>query len=321
MPSISESVGQQSQLETALRGGLDAIDRGQTVEFTAYTKKVLPIDGYVFWVATGQIMTVKGSLHYATDRHQDEDQTIGVNRVIFTAEQEVTEFNVVSSNTLWVGSETTGGEDLQVVFSRRSSLFKQADIWHYVGDAVYPALAAQLISNPTALLTAQPIVSNSLPIWLAQNSFATVYPSFLVPDNIEPPYIVAHIDPGGTEAIQQFPIFQWPGVTQSGSPAPMHDLPSSQLMRDRVRLTLYGFNNQTAIQFYASLIEYSLNTEAFGFGNSPAIMDDKRFQVEIAALAQKKTIEIVANYYQAAADAIARRLILSASITTTTATL
>ncbi len=41
-------------------------------------------------------------------------------------------------------------------------------------------------------------------------------------------------------------------------------------MRDKVRLTLYGLNNQQAIQFFQSLIDYSLNTDAFGFMNSPA---------------------------------------------------
>ena len=40
---------------------------------------------------------------------------------------------------------------------------------------------------------------------------------------------------------------------------------------------------------------------------------------EIAAIAQKKTIEILASYYQSTADAIARRLILSAAVTTTAA--
>jgi hypothetical protein len=195
--------------------------------------------------------------------------------------------------------------------------YQQAGLWHYRGFAVYPALASQLVES-AADLPVGPIVSNSLPIWLAQNAMAPVYPSFLVPDNVVPPYITAHIEPSQTVALQGFPEFIWPGVTEGGSdPSPLHDLPSSQLMRDTVRLTMYGFNNQQAIQFYASLIDYSLNTDEFGFCNSPAIRDEKRTQVEIAALAMKKTLEIQASYYQGTADAIARRLILSASVTTT----
>ena len=319
MASVNEAQGQQSALTAALQQGLDAIDRSQVVVFRQYAKMVLSADGTVFWSATGVTLTASGSLHYATDRHQDEDQTIGVNLVIFTSEVEVTDFNAIAPTILWVGTQESDDPNapLQVVFSRRSNYFQQANIWHYVGDAVYPALQAQLITSPNDL-PAGPIVSNSLPIWLSQNSFAPVYPSFLVPDNVVPPYIVAHIEPTETRALQAFPTYTWPGVTVPNSGAsPMHDLPSEQLAADLVRLTLYGFSNQTAIQYFASLIDYSYNTDAFGFMNSPAIQDDKRMQVEIAAIAQKKTIEILASYYQSTADAVARRLILSASVTTT----
>lgn len=319
MASVAEAQGQQSALSAALQQGLDAIDRSQVVVFRQYAKIVLSNDGTVFWSATGTTLTAPGSLHYATDRHQDEDQTIGVNHVIFTSEEEVTDFNAISPSLLWVGTQPSDDPNvpLQVVFSRRSNYYQQADIWHYVGDAVYPALTAQLISSPNDL-PAGPIVSNSLPIWLSQNSFAPVYPSFLVPDNVIPPYIVAHVEPTMTRALQAFPTYTWPGVTVPNSGAsPMHNLASEQLAADLVRLTLYGFSNQTAIQYYASLIDYSYNTDAFGFMTSPAIRDDKRTQVEIAAVAQKKTIEITASYYQSTADAVARRLILAASITTT----
>lgn len=324
MPTTAEVFGQQSQLESALRAGLDSVSRNQVVTFTEYTKSTIPTDGYVFWVSTGSTLKVRGSLHYATQREQDEDQTIGVNHIIFTAEQEVTLFNDIGPSTMWVGSVTVGigtqdSVNLQFAFSSRSSLYFQADLWHYLGDALYAPMASQLIASSSDL-PAGPIVSNSLPIWLSQNSYAPVYPSFLVPDNVKPPYVVAHVDPVMTTAIQAFPSYTWPGVTESNSGlSPLHDLPSQQLMRDMVRLTLYGFTNQTAIQFYAALIDYSLNTDAFGFMNSPSIQDDKRVQVELAVLAMKKTITIDASYYQSTADAIARRLILSAAVTTTIA--
>jgi len=313
-------------IQSAQYQGLDDLSREQQVTFTQYTRYVLPLDGYVFWVATGAMNVVMGSLHYATEKQQEEDETLAVNSIIFSAQSEVQFLNTVQPGTMWIGSiEMDPDPDgtpapILIAFARQGPYYKEAGVYHYAGFTVYPALQSQIVNSSSDLLAMQPIVSNSLPIWLSQNSFAPVFPSFLVPDNLPPPYVVAHIEPSGTEAIQQFPVFQWPGVTQVGSPAPLHDLPSSQLMRDRVLLTLYGFNNQRAIQFYASLIEYSLNTENFGFGNSPAIRDEKRNQVEISAIAQKKTIEIVANYYQATADAIARRLILSASISTTVTT-
>ncbi len=158
-------------------------------------------------------------------------------------------------------------------------------------------------------------MSNSLPIWLAQNSASPVYPSFLVPPNVVPPYITAHVEPDATMALQGFPRYIWPG--EPTPPTALQSMASQQLARDKVRLTLYGFNNQSAIQYFASLIEYSLATDDFGFCNSPVIKDDKRTQREIIALAMKKTIEIDASYYQSTSDAIARRMILSAIVDTT----
>jgi predicted nucleic acid-binding Zn ribbon protein len=317
MGLIDEAAQAPGPLAASLAAGTVALSRNQTITFKQYTKVVLSEDGYVFWVANGITDDFKGSLHYITDRQQNEDETLAANRFIFTALEEITALNAVSPTTMWIGTWTVDGTSIQIAFSDRGSFYEQANLWHYSGYAVYPALASQLV-NSTADLPVEPIVSNSLPIWLAQNSVAPVYPSFLVPDNVTPPYIVAHIEPQRTEALGSFPIYVWPGTTESGTGAsPLHSLPSSQLMRDEVRLTLYGLTNQQAIQYYVSLMEYSLATDDFGFCNSPAIQDDKRTQVEIAAIAMKKTINILASYYQGTADAIARRLILSATVTTT----
>lgn len=318
MPTGAESLGQQSAMQAALDAGVEQISAKGQVQFQLYTKVVLSQDGYVFWVATGQLMSVTGALHYATDRKQDEDQTIGVNQVLLSSESEITEFNLVSPLSMWIGSWPVGPDSppLQVAFSRRGNYFVEAGVWHYDGFAVYPAMSSQLVVDATDLPQG-PIVSNSLPIWLAQNSMAPVYPSFLVPDNIVPPYIVAHIDPTRTTALGSFPqIGPWPGDIVPGSGAsPMHLLASWQLMRDEVTLTFYGFTNQMALQFMAGLIEASIEGIApFGFANSPSICDAKRTQSEIASLAQKKTVFILANYYQGGADVIARRLILSAMV-------
>lgn len=317
MPSATEAALYGSALNAQLIAGIQALGEQQSVVFSQYAKSTIPTDGFVFWVATGMQLETTGVLHYSTDRTQDEDETIGINQVIFSVDEEITEFNAIAPNTVWVANYPVpdGEEGIQIAFSRRGSYFRRADVWHYVGIAVKPVFSAQLV-NSLDDLPAGPIVSNSLPIWLSQNSFAPVYASFLVPDNVVPPYIAAHIVPAETTALQAFPFYQWPGVTEAGSPAPFHQLPSQQLMQDHVRLTLYGFNNQAAIQYLCSLIDYSLATDNFGFCNSPAIQDDKRTQVEIAVLAQRKTIDILASYYQSAADAVARRLILSAAVST-----
>jgi hypothetical protein len=313
MPSITESLGSQSQLASTLAAGVDQLSQSQSVVFTKYTQQILPPDAMVFWVNTGITTTVKGSLHYSTDQQQNEDETIDVNRVIFSALSPIDDFNEVAPDELWIG--TFNG--IQFSFNARGSFYEQANLYHYLGNAVYPALASQLV-NSAADLPTGPIVSNSLPIWLSQNSMAPVYSSYLVPANVVPPYITAHIEPDLTE-VPSFPVYGWPGTTEPGTdPAPLHDLPSSQLALDRVRLTLYGFTNQQAIQYLVSLIEYSVDTDAFGFRNSPAIKDQKRTQSELNVIAMKKTIEIEAWYFQATVDAIARRQILSAGFSSIT---
>jgi hypothetical protein len=314
MSIISEAGAAPSQLQAVLDAGVDQISNDQTVTFQQYTKSTIPTDGYVFWIATGYSVQFAGSLHVLSERRQEEDQTLAANQFVFTAEEEVSQLNAIAPDTLWVGAWGVDGTTLQVAFSATGMNYQQAGLWHYRGFAVYPALASQLITN-AGDLPAGPIVSNSLPIWLSQNSLAPVYPSFLVPDNIVPPYITAHIDPNSTVALQSFPLFDWSGRSNPNTdPSPLYEVPSWQLMRDTVRLTMYGFTNQQAIQFYASLMDYSANTDDFGFCNSPSIVDDKRTQVEIAAIAMKKTMVIQASYYQGTADAIARRLILSAGL-------
>ncbi len=357
MPSVTESLGQQGNLEAALRQGIDALSKSQQVAFQQYSRYVLPLDGYVFWIATGQTVNVTGSFHYAIEEQQDETETVALNRIVFTSEQEIQEFNAVAPGTIWIGAlgdaadiagdPIPGLADLtpfpvRFAFSRRKNFFRKAEVYHYVGTAILPAMATQIIDSLSDLPTA-PIVSNSLPIWLAQTGFGPVYPSFLVPNNEAPPYIVAHIEPEHTDPIQQFPDYTdgfvvnpnpppaWlPGPvapsTSAAAPigsfaigassigvAPLYQQTFTQMMSDRVRLTLVGFNNQTALQFYSSLIQYSLDTDAFGFQNSPAIRDDKRTQVEVSILQQRKHIDIVASYFMSAVNVIAQRLILSAT--------
>lgn len=314
MTLFDEASEAPKALEASLEKGLRTLSNSQSVVFTQYTRSVVSNDGSVYWVNTYNTETHEGSLHIGIEQRQDEDQTIAVNHVIFTSFDEISAFNTVGPNTLWIGEWETDNTTLKVVFNETAEIYQQAGIWHYRGDAVYPALESQLIDSASNL-PAGPIVSNSLPIFLAQNTFADVYPSYLVSENLVPPYIVVHIEPGNTIPLGMAPLYVWPGTTAGSN---LYDLGSSQLMQDRVEITLYGFDNQKAIQYLSSLMDYSLNTDDFGFCNSPAIMDEKRKQTEIATIAQKKKIVILASYYQATADAVARRLILSAALSSIT---
>ncbi len=309
-------------LQSSLYQGIEQLAQ-LTLTFQQYVRQTISQDGYVFWVLAGQTLTATGSLHYATSQEQEEDQTLGVNAITFTSEQQIAEFNAIADGVLWIADWVTpGGNTIQIAFSRQGPYFPKADLWHYNGFAVYPALASQLVASVSDL-PAGPIVNDSLPIWLSlpqslkatpgsQASTAPVYPSFLVPSNIVPPYIVAHIEPGSTKALGSFPILSWPGTPNPDTALQL--MSASQLIQDAVRLTFYGFNNQQAIQYLQALVDYSQNTDAFGFMSSPAFQDEKRTQSEITALAMKKTLSFRASYYQSTSDAFARRLILSASI-------
>jgi hypothetical protein len=329
VPTANEVAGNQSGQQAALDAGIEQISAQGRVEFQLYTKLVLSEDGSVFWVAATQTMIASGSLHYATDRQQNIDETVAVNHVLLTSEQAITELNEIAPGTMWVGSwPLAPNHSLQIAFSQRGNFFDQAQVWHYSGVAVLPAMQSQLIAQAEDI-PAGPIVSNSLPIWLLQGVFgefqAPVYPSFAVPDNIVPPYVVAHIEPSRTETFGNMPFYVWPGTPAPTPPtyiAPFYDVAATMLCRDEVDLILYGFTNAMAWQFLSNLISYSMigpgETPTFGFANAPAIQDEKRPQVEIAALAQKKSIHISANYYQGAANAAAYRLILQALIPTLT---
>ena len=302
---------QLTQQQVALQEGIDNLNKvgdGQFT-FTEYSRMQLAEDGYVFWLRGSSTITVTGSLHIATERDQQIDNTIALNSVVLDAESEINEFNKVNPSSMWIAQlAMPGGIVVSVAFQRRGPFFQNAGIYHYAGFAVFPPFGPQII-NGIADLPTEPIVSNSLPIWLAQNSLAPVYPSFLVPENIQPPYIVAHIEPELTRPIQAVPYYAWSGG------AGFEELTVYQLYYDFVELILYGFNNATAQQFYAGLIETSLTDETFGFsGEIPSLRDEKRIQPEISALAMKKTLSFGASYYQSAADTIARRLIASATV-------
>ena len=312
MSNIGEITGQQSQQANVLATGYDTLYAGEQIYLKRYTRSVSVLDGYVYYIldTIADPLIVDGSLHFSTQVDQRIDETIAVNSVLLTTKNELQDLNTIAPNSVYIGATAKG--EIKFAFSSAGKFYNQSNLWHYRGDAIYPAMFSQVINSITDL-PAGPIVSNSLPIWLVQDSIAPVYPSFLIPANAKPPYVSAHIVPEETEVLGQFPTYTWPGVADTGI-APLHHLPSSQLMRDRVELTLYGFTNQMAIQFLARLEEYSLNTDYFGFCSSPSIRDQKRTQAEISVIAMKKTITFLGSYYSGTADVIARRLIMQANI-------
>lgn len=332
MSGIAEAVGAPGPLGSNLQAGVDAISSNQTITFTKYIRVVLPLDGFVFWVkadlvSPGSIYNAamfnaaiynsspeitdaptcvaKGSLHYATDTRQDEANTIAVNRVVFTSEQEINDLNQAGANVLFIGVI----DGLKFAFSTRGSFYRQSSLWHYVGAAVYPDMASQVVDNVELLNTRSLIVSNSLPLWLAFNGYKPfygfgnqnlpLYPSFLVPQNIVPPYAAVHIVPESTRALATAPRI---------GARTLH----SQLCADVVRITMFGTNNDAALAFLDCVLQRSLDYGELGIMNVPVVRDEKRTQSELNAIAQKKSLTFEVSYYQERVADVARKLISSA---------
>lgn len=264
---------------------------------------------------------IKGSFHYATDNRQNEAANVAVNRVVFTSIQPVQDFNAVNDNLMYIGtfdaplpgsSEAPASTTrIRFGFSSRGTYYRQTTIHHYIGEAVYSTMGSQIVDDPRTLDTRELIVSNSLPAWLAFNQFepdwpvpvprprnVTLFPSFLVSDNLAPPFGAVHIEPGATESAQSIPVLG-------------PDTSSALLARDRVTLTLYGCSNRIAQDVMYSLIQYSVDTDLFGILNMPIIKDDKEGQNEFNTLAMKKRIEFDVSYNQLAQRDAARQLILT----------
>jgi len=323
VPTADEAASAVGGSATLL-AGLRALSLDQAITFTQYTRCVLPLDGYVFWLRTNATV-IQGSLHVSTDKRQIEDETIAINRVIFTTAAEVQAFNALGPNAILVGQASPpdgpeavgyGTAPLLFAFSSRSPFYKSASKYHYMGDAVYPAMQSQLIDIATGLANQPLIVSDSLPAWLSLQSYSPpwlvvpnpgiiLYPSFLVPDNLAPPYGVVHIDPANTIALQASPF-----IGSTGS--------HWQLASDRVRITLYGLTNNQALAWFDLVEQYTMDTGAIGMMNCAIVRDEKRTQAELGIIAMKKTVEYQVSYQQATINAVARQLVESATVAVTT---
>lgn len=321
----------QSQIAAALGGGVRAISQHQEVLFNAYSRVVLPIDGYVFWQPTGEIK-VQGALHHAQELQQNEDETLGSAATLFTTQQKVVEFSAAPINTIFVAREG----DFRYAFYAQSGYMEAANLWHYQGRVIPPAMTTQLLDNPASIDPKRAIVSNSLPLWLALNGYTspyvggfspgiTLYPSFAVSPNLTPPYGAVHIAPEGTRSLQAVPLikrFQTQAKDNAGNPITSSNgdpvlIPwrvHNQLMADRVRVTLYGLQNDEAMDFLDSVLEFSQNFQYFGLMNAPAVTDGKRAQAELQALAMQKIIEFEVSYNQARVKSVATQLIESAQV-------
>lgn len=330
MTTADEVLGAKTALGSDLAAGIKTISLNQEVEFKLYVRVVLPIDGYVFWVRsdlvsvaairtllTGprlskstmpkQVIKAQGSLHYSTHIEQAEESTIGINRMVFTAIQPIQDFNKIAPGLMYVARF---GESIRFGFSSRGSFYKQADVFHYLGDAIYPTMATQLIDDPDFFSSAQ-IVSNSLPAWLAMNGLSPFYgfgntipllPSFLVPQNETPPFASVHIVPETTRGLASAPTIDPTTSTHT------------QLCAETVRITLWGVRNNQALDFVDSVYQYSRDVSLFGIMNIPVIRDEKKTQAELGVIAMKKAIDFEISYLQHRINVVGNQIIKSSIV-------
>jgi hypothetical protein len=324
--SIQEAANGKNQLAAGLEAGIATLSLNQTVEFTLYVRLVLPLDGFVFWVKASLINTnsamfgnsqfnsfkyassgkatpakkviVKGSLHYASEQIQQDDQTAARNHVIFTTQEQIQDFNAVDSNYLYVGTI----DGLQFSFNSTRNFYRQAQVYHYHGDVIYSTMKSQLIDNLADFDTSSVIVSNSLPLWLSLNQFFPMYPAFLGAQNVTTPYATIYIDPRNTQALASAPLIYI-------------DSSHYQLTKDTVKIQMFGVRNKDALEFQDYVLDYSRNTDNFGLMNMPIIQDEHFIQKDFNVIAQKKTITFEISYFQKNILDIAKKLILSALIT------
>lgn len=338
MASIDELLEtQRPQLGAAVDVGWKTLSQWEEFTFTKYVRTVLPFDGYVFWVradvlskgalfnasalntgpfnaASRQItaastLVVPGSLHVATDVHQEETKTFAVNRVVLTTDKEIQDFNQAGPNVLFL---CTVGET-QFSFSGQGAFYDEARTWHYHGNAVYSDMTPQIIDSPAGFDSKNVVVSNSLPLWLALNSYVppypaqpqyptvTLWPSMLVPQNEPPPFASVHVLPETTRALTSRSFLS-------------RDVSHYQLARETARVTLKGTRNFSAQDFVDFVFQYTEDWEFFGIANMPIVRDEKLGQVELTALSMTKTIDFEINYTQTRQNDLVRQLILEAVV-------
>lgn len=305
MPSLSElQQTAKTELNATLTQGLDDLSRFQVVTFTKYIRKVLPLDGFVFWVKASVLssapdsepdtVNVKGYLHLTTESIQDDEQLYDRNVVTFTAQADIDPFNDIGSDVLYIG-EFFG---IQFSFSRRTGLNESANLYHYSGEAIFPYMRSQIINSADDIDLADVVVSNSLPIWLSLSQFMPMYPAMLSVQNLVPPY----------------------ATVKCGEPSPVagafcldEKQNQYQLVSEDVTITVTGLRNAAVEDFLRYVQDYTLSDKAeMGVMNIPVIQDERITQNELNIIAMRKKVKFKVNYYQQRMRNVARRLITSA---------
>lgn len=305
MPSLSEL--QQTavtELNATLTQGLDDLSQFQVVPFTKYIRKVLPLDGFVFWIKASILSDdpdpepdtkdVKGYLHLTTESIQDDEQLYNRNVVTFTAQADIDPFNDIGTDVLYIG-EFFG---IQFSFSRRTGLNEPANLYHYTGEAIFPYMRSQIINSVDDIDLNDVVVSSSLPVWLSLSQYMPMFPAMLSTQNLSPPY--ATVKCANTSPI-------------AGAFYLDEKQNQYQLVSEDVTISVTGLRNASVEDFLRYVQDYTLTDVAeMGVMNIPVVQDERVTQNELNIIAMRKTIKFKVNYYQQRMRNISRQLISTA---------
>lgn len=335
MPTLDEIFSAKTSAAADAATGVQVLSQSQEMTFDKYVRVILPSDGYVFWVradllsesallnatvlnrvplnlaprvtsSENNTLTVQGSFHWDANSRQEEAQNYTATQVVFTALSEVEDLRTIAPGVSYICRY----DGMTFAFNSQGYFYKQVDLYHYRGMAVYSDLLTQVVDSMGLVDLGSQVVSNSLPIWLSMNTYralygitasgVSLYPSMLVPDNLRPPYGAVHVIPESTTPVASAPRL---GRTLS----------HSQLVQERVRVTFSGVRHSEAMDFLDFVGQFTLDTDSLGLMNSPVVADQRsRAQSELNIIAQRKVMEFQVNYYQNRSRDVARQLIRSA---------
>jgi len=274
-----------TEIENTLFEGYQQLSGQQKITFTKYVQRVLPVDGWVFWVKASLIdgeaapftKVYSGTLHQSVNQTQEATKTNAVTNIILTANKPIDELKEVSATVMWLG-EYDGSK---FSFNVQNAFYDNARQYHYAGDAVYVENTPNIIDDIDDLDLENGIVTNCIPVFITLNEQVQIYPAFLAPTNLKPPYATIEVkDTRGIAAGQSYNPFEDSGMLQW----------------DKVELTIYGLRKKQLSDFLKYLENQQLVTEAFGMYWLPSVQNENVPQSEINVLTNKKVLNFDVNY-------------------------
>jgi hypothetical protein len=147
MPTVDEIAAAGTSLNAALRAGITAISGDQQITFVKYDRRILPLDGFVYWIKASLLgdpappVTIGGSLHLAIDNTQSEAEAFSRVAVVFTSKEDALQgFIPQGVTSLLVGSVAgPDGGVIRFAFSRLG-FFQNAVLWFRQHDSAFPVV-------------------------------------------------------------------------------------------------------------------------------------------------------------------------------------